>query len=156
MKDSHDLCKDIANELAAVESELGKLREKQRTLESQRDRLKTAQSVLREFQGKKSDRTRPQSESKMETPKSKNNARFFNSEGHTVKLVRFLYGKRSGSAVVEAAKFTGVTTRRTRTAFERLRGNGLMNRSGNEYVLTPKGIAAWEDSPLFGKGGANA
>ncbi len=150
MKPNRDLSEHIAKELAAIESEIGQLREKLRALDAQRERLKTTQCVLLRLQGKKQAQACQPSSNSSETRNGSCGARYFHSEGQTVALVRYLYGKSGGSSVVEAAKQTGIATRRTRTAFERLRENGLMTRSGNEYALTQKGMAAWQESPLYG------
>ena len=51
MKPSRDASEQIARELAAVEREITQLHAKLRVLEAQRDRLRTAQSVLLEMTG---------------------------------------------------------------------------------------------------------
>lgn len=150
MKPNRDLSEHIAKELAAVESAIGQLREKLRALDAQRERLKTTQCVLLKVRGKKPVQSRQSSSTRANTRNGACVARYFHSEGQTVRLVRYLYARSGGSSVVEAAKQTGVAYRRTRTAFERLCENGLMTRSGQEYALTQKGIAAWQESPLYG------
>jgi len=149
MKHSRDTSKQIDKELAAVESEITQRRQKLRVLEAQREKLKTAQSVLLDLQGKTPLSGQPLV-AKAETQNVIDGRRCFHAEGQTASLVRYVYGKGTGSTVLEAAKRSGVSTRRTRAAFERLCKSGMMSRSGNEYALTQKGIAAWQESPLFG------
>ena len=151
MKDSRDLFQRITDSLAAVESEITHLRDKARMLDTMRERLKKAQSVLIAFQGENG--AIPSSPSYVQSKGQKTGgaSRAFQSEGQTATRMRYVYGKSCGSTVLEAAKRTGVSTRRTWTAFERLRASGYMIRSGDEYGLTPKGIEAWQNSPLFGK-----
>ena len=149
MNRSRDESNRIAKELAAVDSEITHLREKLRVLHIQRDRLQTAQTVLLELQGEKTASRRSTGGGQAENQKTRGVSRAFHYEGQTAALVRYVYQKGNGCTVVEAAKRTGISTLRTRPAFERLRSSGYMIRSGNEYALTQKGIAAWQESPLF-------
>lgn len=149
MKNSRVLCKQIAKKRAGIESEIAALREKLRTLDAQRERLRITHSELLELQGKQKRKTRDPSTAEPDGKKRKFPGRFFRSVGQTAKLMRYLYVSDSGGTVVEAARRTGVSTRRTRTAFERLCASGHLVRSGDRYALTQTGIAAWQNSPLF-------
>lgn len=155
MTDSRDLFQQITNSLADIESEKTYVREKLRILDEKSEKLKTAQAVLLELQGDKSTKRRDHSKSAGEK-KKQGPSRAFRSEGQTAALIRYVYGKGGGCTVIEASKRTGVSMRRTRTAFDRLRESGYMVRSGEEFTLTRKGIEAWQNSPLFGKAAASA
>ena len=150
MKNSRTPSTRIARKLAAVEREIAQVRETLRVLDARRERLRTAQSVLMELQSQKQDQS-PTPSCTEAAPRKSGGPRPFHSEGQTSGLVRYLYAKSNGSAVLEAARHTGVPAHRTRVAFERLCASGLMIRSGKQYALTTKGIAAWQESPLFGR-----
>jgi len=156
MKDSRDLFQQISDSLAAIESELTQVQEKQRVLEAKRERLKTTQGVLLELQGEKTTKQHGSDRSHTDDQKTGGNSRAFRSEGQTATLIRYVYGKSGSSTVIEASKRTGVSMRRTRTAFDRLRASGYMVRSGEEFTLTRKGVEAWRNSPLFGKAAQSA
>jgi hypothetical protein len=156
MKDSRDLYQQISESLAAIDSELIHIRDKQREHEAKRERLKTAQGVLLELQGADLGERHSSATSQTKDEMTRVNSRAFHSEGQTVALIRFLYGKNGGSTVIDASKRTGVSMRRTRTSFDRLRAGGYMVRSGQEFTLTRKGIEAWQNSPLFRKDAKSA
>jgi len=156
MKDSQDTLKKIAEELAAIESECPQLRDKLCALETRHEHLRITQSVLLGYQDEKSCKAEETCATKTNERNTNKKARFFQSEGQTTTLVRHLYVKGIGSTVIEASRHTGISTRRTRTAFDRLVVRGLMIRSHNVYALTPRGMAAWQTSPLFEKAVANA
>jgi hypothetical protein len=156
MKDSQDTFKKIAEELAAIERELPQLRDKLCTLETRQKDLRITQSVLLGFQSEETHRPEESFSRRSKERNGESTSRFFQSEGQTTTLVRYLYAKGTGSTVVEAARHTGISTRRTRTAFDRLESRGLMIRSEKIYALTPKGIAEWQNSPLFRKEAASA
>jgi hypothetical protein len=153
MNHTHHLSEQIADKLAAVERKMARLRERLHALEAKKNRLKMAQSVLLEFLGERQPESDQPSCTQPELGRHAGRRRHFHSEGQTAMLVRYLYANRRGATVIEAAQHAGVPTRRTRTAFDRLCNGGLLTRSGSHYALTQNGKAAWEASPLFGRGG---
>jgi CRP-like cAMP-binding protein len=150
MTDNLNAYEMISRELVVLESDLVTLRQKVQTVGVKRDRFRAALTVLEELASKKRGRAR--------RPKSTNattrngQTRSFTREGITVTLVRHLYEQNDSITAREATERTGVSARRMWTTLGRLRKSGLVHRSGKKYSLTPRGIAAWQESPLFEAG----
>jgi hypothetical protein len=149
MTDNLDVSELISRDLAALEAELAKLRQKVQTVEVKRDRFRAALTVLEELASKKRGNARRPKATNATTQNRKASTRSFTREGITVKLVRHLYEQNGSITAREATERTGVSARCMWTTLGRLRKSGLVHRSGKKYSLTPRGIAAWQTSPLF-------
>jgi predicted HTH transcriptional regulator len=149
MTDNLNVAKMISRELAAIESHLTKLRQKVQTVEVKRDRFRAALAVLDELKSKMRGHARRPQSTNAPTQNRQAASRSFTREGITVKLVRHLYEQNGSITAREATERTGVSARRMWTTLGRLRKSGLVHRSGKKYTLTPRGIAAWQASPLF-------
>jgi CRP-like cAMP-binding protein len=149
MTNNLDVSEMISRDLAALEADLAKLRQKMQTVEAKRDRFRAALAVLDELESKTRGHARRPRSTNATTGNGQASKRSFTREGVTVTLVRHLYGQNGSITAREATERTGLSGRRTWTALGRLRKSGMVHRSGKKYSLTSSGIAAWQESPLF-------
>jgi hypothetical protein len=78
--------------------------------------------------------------------------RYFREAGELINLVQYLDKHPEGADHALAAKAAGTDLTTARKTYHRLKDKGLVDRKGELWLLTEKGLHIWKTSLMYGKG----